>query len=393
MPDTCLLLQRSQILRKVEELLGHQNLQLLSKQIIFHLANQNQRLLLVIALMVHQKSDLSLNFVVDGFVHLNHLFVELLLVELNFAIVDFIELLVFNLHLLDLEHLRPLLALGVKNAVNVALFIFCLVLDLHLDLLEFCEDPLLLRWVSRLLQLLPEPFLFFLELSQLVEGFLINLLINVGFGTAHFLLLLHLKPGFLNLDVLLLLFVELVHEASQFAAELLEELFFTVLDVLIDQSCAALIGIRLGLVLIDVLLNLVDVLLALLDLFVDILDFLLYRLLLAILEHLLQHRLLSRLFLVTHLLHHRHPATHFFEESFLFVRVSACPDSLEVLFSDVTQLLLALEIELLHLGLELGLALVLQLFRLDPVLVQLVSFLVQIIDLILEFLDFVGLLL
>jgi len=222
--------------------------------------------------MVHQKSDLSFDFVVDGFVHLDHLIVELLLVEFNFAIVDFIELFVFDFHLLDLKHLRPLLALGIEDAVDVSLFIFCLVLDLHLDLLEFREDPLLLRRVSRLLQLLPESFLFFLELSQFIESFLINLLINVGFGTAHFLFLLHLKPGFLNLDVFLLLIVELVHEASQVAAQLLKKLFFAVLDVLIDQSCTSLIRICLGLVLIDVLLNLVDVLLALLDLFVDILD-------------------------------------------------------------------------------------------------------------------------
>ena len=58
------------------------------------------------------------------------------------------------------------------------------------------------------------------------------------------------------------------------------------------------------------------------------------------------------------------------------MRVCACSNALKVLFSDVTQLLLALEIELLHFGLEFGLTLVLQLFRLDPVLVQLVSSLI-----------------
>jgi hypothetical protein len=72
--------------------------------------------------VVHHGPTLLFKFSINRIIHLSHLIIKLLLVKFDFFVIDLLELVGFNLHLLDLQQLRPLLPLSIKQHIMIALF-------------------------------------------------------------------------------------------------------------------------------------------------------------------------------------------------------------------------------------------------------------------------------
>lgn len=389
-------LESGKVLRKIEELLGHQDLQLLGKHVILSLVDKNQSLFLTRTGVAHHLADFLVDMGVSNRLHGSDLLVKLLLVHLNLVLSG-------RLHRLKVESHLPQLHDGSLPLAPVVEF---LVLHALLLVLKGVHGPLsfgklgqesgTLIGVISSSDLTAELLSFILKFSLLIVGSMIKFFFNLLLDLFKLFFFLKFQSSLLDLQVFLLLLRKIVVEALEHFVHDRRNLILPDGDLVINQVLGISLCVRDSLLTVHLVSQGFDLFFNNIDFLVHLLNLALDSFLLPLPDEILQVGLLTLLLVGKLLIDRFESAAHLLQETLLVTRSLSTFDSCLVVVADPGELCISLSVCFDNPLLKFGFTSAFELFCVGArildlllLIVQCVSFLLKIPNLVLSTLDLV----
>lgn len=142
---------------------------------------------------------------------------ELVIEGFDLLLVKLVDLVGLNLHLLEVEKLLSLLALGLKVTVLILTILVHLMRQVRLEGIQLSHHLFLLSGIDMIINLLAESFLLFFKFTCFVA--LVNLVVDFAFSTVELLLFLHLQLSLMDFDVILLNLSQLIIKSIELVVD------------------------------------------------------------------------------------------------------------------------------------------------------------------------------